>query len=55
MDRRLAGDRAAAVRPGGAREYGQVYPVTLTGDASGLAVLRWTIPPYEDEDEHPQG
>ncbi|MFJ6778615.1 hypothetical protein [Streptomyces yangpuensis] len=48
-----------AMRHGGEREDGQVYPVTLTGDASGRAVLRWTIPPYEDEDEdedeHPQG
>jgi hypothetical protein len=31
----------------GGRPYGQVYPLTLE-PAAGRAVLRWTIPPYED-------
>ncbi|MER6197739.1 hypothetical protein ABT234_10250 [Streptomyces sp. NPDC001586] len=46
-----------SMRHRGQRAYGQVYPVTLTGDASGRAVLRWTIPPYEgaNGELHPQG
>ncbi|MEV7519219.1 hypothetical protein [Streptomyces sp. NPDC091371] len=40
-----------SVRHAGERDFGQVYPVTLGGDAAGQAVLRWTIPPYEDDGE----
>jgi hypothetical protein len=31
----------------GGRHFGQVYPLTLE-PVEGRAVLRWTIPPYED-------
>ncbi|MFD5465294.1 hypothetical protein ACFWIQ_21060 [Kitasatospora sp. NPDC127059] len=38
-----------AVRHHGGRGWGQVYPVTLEADPTGGTVLRWTIPPYEDD------
>ncbi|MFE4397246.1 MULTISPECIES: hypothetical protein [Streptomycetaceae] len=41
-----------AVRHHGGRDWGQAFPVTLEADGAGGTVLRWTIPPYgEDEDE----
>ncbi|MEV7187168.1 hypothetical protein [Kitasatospora sp. NPDC093102] len=39
-----------AVRHHGGRDWGQAFPVTLEADGAGGTVLRWTIPPY-DEDE----
>lgn len=35
-----------SMRHRGERLHGQVYPVTITGDGAGGAVMRWTIPPY---------
>ncbi|MFJ4677037.1 hypothetical protein [Kitasatospora sp. NPDC088783] len=40
-----------SMRHHGERDAGQVYPVTLEADAAGETVLRWTIPPYEFDDE----
>ncbi|MGW6420272.1 hypothetical protein [Streptomyces sp. NPDC055055] len=39
-----------SVRHHGERPWGRVYPVVLA-PRDGSTVLRWTIPPYEDEDE----
>ncbi|KQV14324.1 hypothetical protein ASE03_22930 [Kitasatospora sp. Root187] len=40
-----------SMRHRGERDAGQVYPVTLEADEAGETVMRWTIPPYDDEDE----
>jgi hypothetical protein len=40
-----------AVRHHGERGWGQVYPVTLVADPAGGTVLRWTIPPYDEEED----
>ncbi|MEV7599463.1 hypothetical protein AB0O91_19000 [Kitasatospora sp. NPDC089797] len=41
-----------AVRHHGGRDWGRTYPVVLAATGDGGTVLRWTIPPYdEDEDE----
>ncbi|WP_265863334.1 hypothetical protein [Streptomyces sp. SKN60] len=44
------GDHAA--RHAGERFYGRVYPVTLHPAADGGTVLRWTIPAWEDDEQH---
>lgn len=36
-----------SMRHRGERQFGQVYPVTVSRRKSGEAVLRWTIPPYD--------
>ncbi|MFD3536727.1 hypothetical protein [Streptomyces sp. NPDC058664] len=38
-----------SVRHDGERSWGKVYPVSLE-PRDGATVLRWTIPPYEDEE-----
>jgi hypothetical protein len=38
-----------SVRHRGERAYGQVYPVTIEPNQSGLAVMRWTIPPAQPD------
>ncbi|MFE4373180.1 hypothetical protein ACFRMN_34085 [Streptomyces sp. NPDC056835] len=40
-----------SIRHRGERDSGQVYPVALEADAAGGMVLRWTIPPYDFDDE----
>ncbi|WP_455352757.1 hypothetical protein [Streptomyces sp. SYSU K217416] len=40
-----------SIRHGGERDAGQVYPVTLEADREGEMVMRWTIPPYDFDDE----
>ncbi len=40
-----------SMRHRGERDAGQVYPVTLEADEAGEMVMRWTIPPYEFDDE----
>ncbi|MFE1316683.1 hypothetical protein [Kitasatospora phosalacinea] len=41
-----------SMRHRGERDAGQVYPVTLEADGAGGTVMRWTVPPYDfDEDE----
>ncbi|MDX3725936.1 hypothetical protein [Streptomyces caniscabiei] len=42
-----------SIRHRGERGAGQVYPVTLEADEVGERVLRWTIPPYDFDDEGP--
>ncbi|MEU6404168.1 hypothetical protein [Streptomyces sp. NPDC046985] len=44
-----------SMRHHGEREAGQVYPVTLEADETGEMVLRWTIPPYDLNDEEDSG
>ncbi|WP_432253417.1 hypothetical protein [Streptomyces sp. HNM1019] len=41
-----------SIRHNGEREADQVYAVTLGADETGTMVMRWTIPPYDDEDDH---
>lgn len=40
-----------SIRHQGYRDAGQVYPVTLGADEAGGMVMRWTIPPFELDDE----
>ncbi|MET8543271.1 hypothetical protein ABZW03_21865 [Kitasatospora sp. NPDC004799] len=40
-----------SVRHHGGRDWGQAFPVTLEADAAGGTVLRWTIPPYDAEED----
>ncbi|MFH9351444.1 hypothetical protein [Kitasatospora sp. NPDC017646] len=40
------------MRHHGERTWGQVYPVTPEAAPAGGAVLRWTIPPYEVDEEN---
>lgn len=40
-----------SMRHRGERAAGQVYPVTLEADEAGEMVMRWTIPPYDFDDE----
>ncbi|MFD4660340.1 hypothetical protein ACFWP2_32510 [Kitasatospora sp. NPDC058444] len=40
-----------AVRHHGGRDCDMVYPVTLEADGAGGTVLRWTIPPYDEDEE----
>ncbi|MEV5971933.1 hypothetical protein [Streptomyces sp. NPDC051921] len=40
-----------SMRHRGERDAGQVYPVTLEADEAGGMVMRWTIPPYDFDDE----
>ncbi|GAA2753007.1 hypothetical protein [Kitasatospora cinereorecta] len=40
-----------SIRHHGERGAGQVYPVTLHADRDGGTVLRWTIPPYDVDDD----
>ncbi|MFJ7065963.1 hypothetical protein [Streptomyces sp. NPDC101115] len=40
-----------SIRHRGERNAGQVYPVTLEPDEAGEMVMRWTIPPYEIDEE----
>lgn len=40
-----------SMRHRGERAFGQVYPVTLHPTADGGTVLRWTIPPWEDDEQ----
>ncbi|MEU1423615.1 hypothetical protein [Kitasatospora sp. NPDC005751] len=40
-----------SMRHRGERDAGQVYPVTLEADEAGEMVMRWTIPPYDFDDE----
>ncbi|MEV6976257.1 hypothetical protein [Kitasatospora sp. NPDC093806] len=40
-----------SIRHHGERDADQVYPVTLEADGAGEMVLRWTIPPYDFDEE----
>jgi hypothetical protein len=40
-----------SIRHRGERDAGQVYPVTLEADEAGEMVMRWTIPPYDFDNE----
>ncbi|WP_231978141.1 hypothetical protein [Streptomyces sp. TLI_053] len=40
-----------SMRHRGERAAGQVYPVTLEADEAGGTVMRWTVPPYDLDDE----
>jgi len=40
-----------SIRHHGERDAGQVYPLTLEADEAGERVMRWTIPPYDFDDE----
>ncbi|MFE1347924.1 hypothetical protein [Streptomyces sp. NPDC058757] len=40
-----------SMRHRGERDAGQVYPVTLEANEAGEMVVRWTIPPYDFDDE----
>ncbi|MEU9176208.1 hypothetical protein AB0C90_05005 [Streptomyces sp. NPDC048550] len=40
-----------SIRHRGERDAGQVYPVTLEADKVGEMVMRWTIPPYDFDNE----
>ncbi|KKZ71732.1 hypothetical protein VO63_22165 [Streptomyces showdoensis] len=40
-----------SIRHSGERAAGQTYPVTLAADEAGETVMRWTIPPYDFDDE----
>ncbi|WP_316526670.1 hypothetical protein [Kitasatospora brasiliensis] len=40
-----------SVRHHGGRDWGQAFPVTLEADGTGGTVLRWTIPPYDEDEE----
>ncbi|MFJ2717608.1 hypothetical protein [Streptomyces sp. NPDC087437] len=40
-----------SIRHRGERDAGQVYPIVLKANEAGQTVMRWTIPPYEFDEE----